>query len=455
MPVSSSDIYANSSNFPVLVGKAFVGFRDTIASKGGPKIMELQWPGLGLKVPIKFYADRRIRTNTTRGYEKVIDNRATFLTSELGPDYAPGSASSLQVNVNPVSALRGPHALRLNTEEVGPKREKLLLAMDILFKVEVFAPHGVELPSASPVLAPNHHAREQLEPMDDRVPPFSRGTLVTTQAPPRTRDRPIATQVKREGQVKQGRSRMPVKYQRRYRRAPYTRSPPRPPSPVSDPCPELLSPVADYSDPDLKPLNLYTPEKPGLSISSSNCWYAFEDKELFEDKGLTTPSIPMVTDDLSVDLSFVTSPVGDSDLSPFSVSPYTRSSSFATSFTTCTPKLLEDMDLSVPFDRSDSIKAMRSVVESPLPKRNLSLSSFPSFSSNGSLLDIDEDSCMVDTLEAMPLSDVPASPAPCGLPASPMTCKDLFPGLFDFTPSCQPSLVRSPSLPSLWGFGVD
>eukprot|EP00808_Paulinella_micropora_P022252 g20008.t1 len=172
-----------------LVAQTFVGFRDTIASKGGPKIVELAFPGLGcLRIPIKFYADRRIRTNSTPDFDLVDENHAHFWTSSLGDDYAQGACRKLKCEIKPISALRGPHALRLNTGEVDRKRPKLLLAIDILFEVKLFAlskSAAAEFGAPNPIIDPNHHAREQLEHMDSRVPKFSKHTIITTQAPPR------------------------------------------------------------------------------------------------------------------------------------------------------------------------------------------------------------------------------------------------------------------------------
>eukprot|EP00808_Paulinella_micropora_P017938 g32181.t1 len=169
----------------------FVGFRDTIASKGGPKIVELAFPGLGcLRIPVKFYADRRIRTNSTPDFDLVEENHAQFWTSSLGDDYAQGACRKLKCEIRPISALRGPHALRLNTGEVDRKRPKLLLAIDILFEVKLFAlskSAAAEFGTPNPIIDPNHHAREQLEQMDSRVPKFSKHTIITTQAAPRVR----------------------------------------------------------------------------------------------------------------------------------------------------------------------------------------------------------------------------------------------------------------------------
>eukprot|EP00808_Paulinella_micropora_P013091 g13983.t1 len=197
-----------------LLCEVVLGFTDSVASKGGPKTMELEFPGLGVRIPIKLYAMRRIRTNATRGFELVQNNLATFATSELGSYFVGSSAEDLKIRVYPISELRGPHALRLNKQEVELKRPKLLLAMDILYKIEVYAisplKKGYGL-TELPFLTPNHHAREQLQPMDPRVPSYSEETLVTTAAPPRPARLPSHGTGKVSNKLKNGRAQPCVK----------------------------------------------------------------------------------------------------------------------------------------------------------------------------------------------------------------------------------------------------
>jgi hypothetical protein len=182
------------------IAQGYIGVKDKKKDRGGPKVVEVRFPHLGLSLSLKFYAMRRIRTNDTRDYELVPGNKACFFSESLSKPFQTNPPSPYESSVDtpnspltrykiqlfPITKVKGPHALRLNTGVVNTKRPKLFLAMDTLFEIRVFAMassgFGMLLGPQKNffVINPNHHSRDQLAPYDERVPSFSKHTIITT-----------------------------------------------------------------------------------------------------------------------------------------------------------------------------------------------------------------------------------------------------------------------------------